>query len=199
MSDKRKHARAELPVTVQIQDLNNLGCGVGRLPAEDGGDGLVIFVKGAVTGDVVRAEIIKRTSSFAVGRLVEVVTPSPMRETDTFCNAPEACGGCVYRHLRYEDELTSKHARVVRAFRQAGEAVEPLVHHVPHAHGQVVPVSTVDGDAFKAVAVVGAGLLTGAVIAALPHLLQKLLLDLPALFLASLLIQLIRLLLQFFI
>ena len=120
MSDKRKHARAELPVTVQIQDLNNLGCGVGRLPAEDGGDGLVIFVKGAVTGDVVRAEIIKRTSSFAVGRLLEVVTPSPMRETDTFCNAPEACGGCVYRHLRYEDELTSKHARVVRAFRQAG-------------------------------------------------------------------------------
>ncbi len=116
-------------VTVRIHDLNNLGCGVGRLPAESavpadsavtGTDGLVVFVKGAVTGDVVKATIIKRTPSYAVGRLVEVVEPSPIRATEAYCNAPEACGGCVYRHLRYEDELDSKHRRVVRAFRQAG-------------------------------------------------------------------------------
>ncbi len=125
MSDKKKNARPELPVTVTVHDLNNLGCGVGRLPAVGGAEGdagLVIFVKGAVTGDVVRAEIIKRTPSYAVGRLLEVVTPSPMRETEPFCTAPEACGGCVYRHLRYEYELISKHARVEKAFRQAGLA-----------------------------------------------------------------------------
>ncbi len=122
MSDKKKSARSERPAVVEIHDLNNLGCGVGRLPAAPGeeGAGLVIFVKGTVTGDVVRAEIIKRTPSFAVGRLLEIITPSPMRETETFCTAPEACGGCVYRHLKYEDELTSKHSRVVKAFRQAG-------------------------------------------------------------------------------
>lgn len=112
-------------VTVTVQDLNNLGCGVGRLPAEAGsapanGAGLVIFIKGAVTGDVVKAQIIKRTKSYCVGKLVEIVTPSPMRATEEFCSAPEACGGCVYRHLNYEDELLSKHSRVVRAFRQAG-------------------------------------------------------------------------------
>ncbi len=128
MSGKKQNARPEQPVTVKIHDLNNLGCGVGRLPAEsmpgtDSSDaGLVLFVKGAVTGDVVRAEIIKRTPSYAVGRLLAIVTPSPMRETDTFCTAPEACGGCVYRHLRYENELESKHARVEKAFRQAGLA-----------------------------------------------------------------------------
>ncbi len=122
MSEKKKNSRPELPVTVAIRDLNNLGCGVGRLPMADGTEGPVIFIKGAVTGDVVRAEIIKRTSSYAVGRLIEIVTPSPMRETDVFCTAPEACGGCVYRHLRYEDELASKHSRVVNAFRQAGLA-----------------------------------------------------------------------------
>ncbi len=112
-------------VTVPIHDLNNLGCGVGRLPAEnspaeENAAGLVVFVKGSVTGDVVKAQIIKRTKSFCVGKLLEIVTPSPMRATEAFCNAPEACGGCVYRHLKYEDELISKHSRVEKAFRQAG-------------------------------------------------------------------------------
>ncbi len=122
MSDKKNGRRDGRPeqVTLTIHDLNNLGCGVGRMPTADGTPGPVVFIKGAVTGDVVRAEIIKRTPSYAVGRLCELVTPSPMRETEVFCTAPEACGGCVYRHLKYEDELVSKHSRVVKAFRQAG-------------------------------------------------------------------------------
>ena len=125
--DRRGDRHADKPevVTVTIQDLNNLGCGVGRLPtenspAEENDAGLVVFVKGTVTGDVVKAQIIKRTKSFCVGKLLEIVTPSPMRATEEFCTAPEACGGCVYRHLKYEDELISKHSRVEKAFRQAG-------------------------------------------------------------------------------
>ena len=110
----QREAATEM-VTVTISDLNNLGCGVGRLP-----DGLVIFVKGSVTGDVVKAQVIKRTKSFCVGKLTEIITPSPMRAEEVFCHAPEACGGCVYRHLKYEDELRSKHERVKQAFRQAG-------------------------------------------------------------------------------
>ncbi len=125
MSKQQKGVPAET-VTLSIHDLNNLGCGVGRLPEEaPGGDlagGLVVFVKGAVTGDVVRAQIIKRTKSFCVGRLTEIVTPSPMRAQEAFCQAPEACGGCVYRHLGYEHELVSKRERVKQAFRQAGLA-----------------------------------------------------------------------------
>ena len=108
---------------VSIHDLNNLGCGVGRLPDADGQpNGQVIFVRGAVTGDTVETQIIKTTSSYCVGRLVRVVSPSPLRSTDDFCTAPEACGGCVYRHLTYAAELDSKHRRVMQAFRQAGLA-----------------------------------------------------------------------------
>ena len=125
MSDQRKkNAKGDKSFgvyTVEITDLNNLGCGVGRLPKEAKDmEGLVVFVRGTVTGDTVKAEIIKKTSSFTVGRLVEVVKASPMREPDTFCTAPEACGGCVYRHLKYEDELVSKHNRVAQAFKMAG-------------------------------------------------------------------------------
>ncbi|MBE6652485.1 MAG: 23S rRNA (uracil(1939)-C(5))-methyltransferase RlmD [Ruminococcaceae bacterium] len=118
----RKQSKQDRPevVTLTVHDLNNLGCGVARMPdgAPDGG--LVVFIKGAVTGDVVRAQIIKRTKSFCVGRLQEIITPSPMRAEEVFCGAPEACGGCVYRHIRYEAELSSKHERVKQAFRQAG-------------------------------------------------------------------------------
>ena len=78
---KQKHNRNEKPevVTVSIHDLNNLGCGVARMPEGTPDEGLVVFVKGTVTGDVVKAQIIKRTKSFLVGKRLEIVTPSPMR------------------------------------------------------------------------------------------------------------------------
>lgn len=121
---KQKNNRADKPevVTVTVHDLNNLGCGVARMPEGTPDEGLVVFIKGTVTGDVARAQIIKRTKSFCVGKLLEIITPSPMRAEEAFCSAPEACGGCVYRHLKYEDELISKHSRVEKAFRQAGLA-----------------------------------------------------------------------------
>ncbi len=105
---------------VAVHDLNNLGCGVARMPAFSPDEGMVVFVKGTVTGDVASIQIIKRTKSYLVGRLVEIIDPSPMRAEEEFCTAPEACGGCVYRHLKYEDELASKHARLEKAFRQVG-------------------------------------------------------------------------------
>ena len=57
------------------------------------------------------------------------------------------------------------------AFRQTGEAVEPLVHHVPHTHGQMVTMTAMDGHALEAVAVMGAGLLAGTVVPGFPNLL----------------------------
>ncbi|MBE6585564.1 MAG: 23S rRNA (uracil(1939)-C(5))-methyltransferase RlmD [Ruminococcaceae bacterium] len=122
MSKQKSNRLPDKPevVTVTIHDLNNLGCGVGRMPEGTPDAGIVIFIKGAVTGDTVKSQIIKRTKSFCVGKLLEIVTPSPMRMEEEFCSAPEACGGCVYRHLKYEDELISKHSRVTQAFRQAG-------------------------------------------------------------------------------
>lgn len=101
-------------VTLEITEINNLGCGVGKV------DGMVFFVKGAVSGDTVEAKIIKVNKSFCVGRLERVTVPSPHRTKTTFCHAPEACGGCVYRHLTYEHEKDVKQTYVRNAFRKAG-------------------------------------------------------------------------------
>ena len=116
-------------VTLSITEINNLGCGVSRI---EGGerDGTVVFVLGAVTGDVVRAKIIKVNTSFLVARVEEIVSPSPHRTSDSFCTAALSCGGCVYRCVSYEYEKEVKREYVRTAFRKAGIddiSIEPVI------------------------------------------------------------------------
>ena len=59
--------KKEQLIELDITDLNNLGCGVGRAP-----DGRAVFVSGAVAGDLVEAELIKVNKTYAVGRLLMV-------------------------------------------------------------------------------------------------------------------------------
>ena len=99
---------------LDIIDINNLGCGVARH------DGKVVFVKGAVTGDRIRALVIKDNKSFSVARLEEVLDPSPLRMTEDFCHTALSCGGCVYRHITYEHEREIKYNHVKASFAKAG-------------------------------------------------------------------------------
>ena len=111
MTDINKNSVIELDIT----DLNNLGNGVGRI------DGRVVFVRGAVSGDRVKARVIKINKSFLVARLEEIIIPSAERE-EGFCLAPLSCGGCVYRHIKYSHELELKYNYVKNAFAKAGIA-----------------------------------------------------------------------------
>ena len=104
-------------IELDITDLNNLGNGVGRYPDKDG---MVVFVRGAVSGDRVSASVIKVTSGFAVARLLKVITPSKNRSECDVCTAPLSCGGCVYRHITYEHELEIKEGYVKSAFAKVG-------------------------------------------------------------------------------
>lgn len=111
MCNLKKNDTVELTVT----DLNNLGAGISHL-----NDGRVVFIRGAVTGDRVKAKIIKLNSNFAVARLEQILEPSPHRDTESFCGASESCGGCVYRHITYEHEKELKKSYVKHAFIKAG-------------------------------------------------------------------------------
>lgn len=104
-------------IELEISDINNLGNGVGRYPD---GSGLVVFVRGAVSGDRVRAKVIKVNSAFAVARLEAVLRPSANRSENDLCSAPLSCGGCVYRHITYKHELELKQGYVRSAFAKAG-------------------------------------------------------------------------------
>ena len=101
-------------VRLTIADVNNKGFGVSRLE----GDGRVVFVANAVTGEEISAKIIKVTSDYLVARKEEIIKESPYR-TESDCAAFSQCGGCVYRHITYEHELVLKTEYVKHAFRKA--------------------------------------------------------------------------------
>ena len=101
-------------LTLNITEVNNLGCGVAKA------DGMVVFVKGAVSGDTVEAKIIKVAGSYLVGRLEKVLVASPHRTEKDLCEAPLSCGGCMYRHIAYAHELEMKRRYVMGAFLKAG-------------------------------------------------------------------------------
>ena len=101
-------------ITLDITDINNLGYGVGRY------DGVVVFVAGAVSGDKIKAKIIKANKNWCVGRLSEILESSPHRAEDRFCFAPDSCGGCVYRNITYAHECELKREYVKNAFRKCG-------------------------------------------------------------------------------
>ena len=114
---------------LDIEEINNLGCGVGHLTSPDGSRGQVVFVRDAVTGDRIEARVIKVNKSYLVARIEKILTPSPLRcEPD--CEAV-GCGGCVYRHVGYEHELELKRDYVQNAFRKVGLA-DVTVESVRH-------------------------------------------------------------------
>ncbi len=107
MLEKNKIYRAE------VVDVNNFGDGICKL------DGLVVFVKGGVTGDELDIKIIKLTKSYAVAIIDKIIKASPYRCENT-CAAYKRCGGCVTRHIDYDYELELKRGYVVGAMKRAG-------------------------------------------------------------------------------
>lgn len=110
--------------TVEITGINPDGNGVGRLE-----DGFVVFVPLTAPGDTALVRVIKETKSYAVGRLEELLLPSPDRR-DPNCEVYRRCGGCVFRHLQPEAARRIQREQVVNAFRRIGHLdvpVEPTV------------------------------------------------------------------------
>ena len=97
---------------LEIEDLNNLGFGVSHV------DGKVVFVSGAVTGDVLEAQIIKVNASYCVAIVKRLISPSP-RRTDGRCPY-SACTACAYKSIQYEQELKIKENNVRVTFKKAG-------------------------------------------------------------------------------
>src|SRR5215211_2388817 len=77
--------------------------------------GYVVFVRGAIPGDRVRAVVTKRKRAYAEARTTEVLEPSPDR-------IPEVADhpGAPWQVLPYERQLEVKQAQVDDALRRIG-------------------------------------------------------------------------------
>lgn len=98
---------------VNITSINSSGFGVCRV------DGVVCFVAGGVTGDELEIKIIKSKKNYNIGKIEKIITPSPKRQEND-CDVFKKCGGCCYRHVKYEDELEIKETGVRDAFTRIG-------------------------------------------------------------------------------
>jgi len=111
MKDLPIEKNEELELTIDSVTLE--GTGVGRV------DGFAVFVPGTLAGERVRILIIKVTSAYAVGKLLEIVAPSPHRVAPE-CPVYDRCGGCAFGHVAYGEELRIKERQVADALRRLG-------------------------------------------------------------------------------
>ena len=104
--------------TVTIEGCSGEGAGVARI------DGFVVFVQGALRGEVCRILLLKVMKSAAFAKVLEVLEPSTHRIVPD-CPYFPRCGGCTYRHMEYSEELALKRQRVQdNLARIGGSAVE---------------------------------------------------------------------------
>ncbi len=108
-------------VELDIVDITNEGSGVGRTE-----DGFAVFVPMTAVGDRVRVKIVKPLKNYAYGIVDAIIIKSDTR-TDTDCPVFRRCGGCMFRHISYEEELRIKHKWVRDNLKKLGGIdIEPM-------------------------------------------------------------------------
>ena len=75
-------------------------------------DGERVIVKNALPGQTIRFVINKKRKGKCEGRLLEVLAPSPLEQTEGTCPHFGICGGCLYQSLPYEEQLKIKEQQV---------------------------------------------------------------------------------------
>ena len=116
---------------LEVEELGGGGRGVAR------SDGRVVFVAGALPGELVEAEVERERAGIVEARVFAVVRGSPWREPEP-CPASARCGGCDLAHVRVGATGEALRAVVVGALRHApptlagAAAAAPVVVSPPH-------------------------------------------------------------------
>jgi len=116
---------------LRVDSLAYGGNGVARI------DGFVVFVRGGVRGDLVRARIGKVKRGFAEGRVTQVLEPSADR-VEAPCRHFGVCGGCRFQDLAYEVQLVEKERQVRDALVRIGRIPDPPLE-------PIVPAASIFG------------------------------------------------------
>ena len=81
-------------------------------------DGRVVFVEGALPGEVVDVEIVQSKKDFARATVGSIVTQSAHRITPPCPNVARGCGGCSWQHLDHTVHGETKIELVTEALRR---------------------------------------------------------------------------------
>ncbi len=97
--------KGDIISSLEITGISADGKSVGRH------DGIVVFVKEGVPGDVAEVEITYKRRRFLEGKITNLVKASEHR-SEPFCEHFGTCGGCKWQHLSYEGQLKFKQDHV---------------------------------------------------------------------------------------
>ena len=84
-------------------------------------DGRVVFVPGALPGELVDVQITQAKKDFARGTVASIVEPSPHRVVPPCEHVARGCGGCSWQHLDVAQHMEAKVAIVREALRRNGK------------------------------------------------------------------------------
>ncbi|MFI5203425.1 MAG: 23S rRNA (uracil(1939)-C(5))-methyltransferase RlmD [Flavobacteriales bacterium] len=113
MSRKRKH------VNTIIENLEIISAGAeGKAIARH--NERVVFVEGAVPGDIVDAKVTKQKSKFFEAKTIAIHKKGASR-IEPFCSHFGICGGCKWQHMDYAEQLKWKEQQVKDSFTRIGK------------------------------------------------------------------------------
>ncbi len=105
---------------VVIHDTSAEGLAVARI------DEMVVFVEGAIPGDVCTIQIYRVKKKFGEAKMVKLEVPSPHR-TAAPCEHFGTCGGCKWQHMDYKAQLSFKQKHVFDALTRLAKVEFPEV------------------------------------------------------------------------
>lgn len=97
---------------------------MGSLP-----DGRAVFVADTLPGETVEIELVAEKHSYARGKVLDILDPSPSR-VQPFCRHFGACGGCHYQHMGCADQLIAKKLVLKDQFARIAGIADPPVSDV---------------------------------------------------------------------
>ncbi len=98
---------------VKVESLSQDGRGVARR------EGKVVFVRGALTGERVELESVRKRRSYDEAVAGEILEASPFR-TAPVCAHFGICGGCTLQHLDPGEQLAAKEQALVEVLERVG-------------------------------------------------------------------------------
>ena len=121
----RKFKRQNLPLleNLEVIDTSDDGAGVSKH------NEMVVFIKGAVPGDVVDAQLTMKKKNFAEGKVTTIKIASPKR-TEPVCVHFGTCGGCKWQNLAYSEQLLFKQKKVLDSFTRIAKVEIPEVNTI---------------------------------------------------------------------
>ena len=118
---------------------DRLVAGGEALAREEDGDhaGRVVFVDGALPGELVRVHLTSSKKDYAKATVVEVLERSPYRDSPSCPHRRAGCGGCDWMHLQPAAQLDAKVEIIRESLRRIGRLDPTTVDDLVVSGGSV--------------------------------------------------------------